>query len=279
MFNLPEVSGYRLQRAPLVLALAQVRFPLIAHLQSLEGVAPIQDRLRGLFPFMEQQTRQEIALALTPQGPAAPPSIGASSQWLFTDEAGTKLAIEAGGATLSAGAEYQDIEHFARQFEQVLTAISEAEHLPRCDRLGVRYLDVAEIPPGDDYAWVSWFRPELVGWLGSQILQDETRVVSSLAQTTLAAPPASFVRSSPADVQGLVRHGYVSAQTTIADLDIQIANASYVLDIDLFIPAPQPFDPPTLAEQFRALHGQIDRFFRWSLTPEGEEYFQLEETG
>ncbi len=279
MFNLPEVNSYRLQRAPLVLALAQVRFPLIAHLQSLEGIAPIQDRLRELFPFMEQQTRQEIALTFTPQGPAAPPAMGASSQWLFTDEAGTRLTIEAGGATLSAGAEYQDIQHFARQFEQVLTAIGEAEHLPRCDRLGVRYLDVAEIPPGEEQAWHGWFKPELVGWLGSGILRDDSRVVSSLAQTTLAAPPSSFARSAPADVQAVIRHGFVSAQTTIADLDIEIANPSYVLDIDVFIPAPQPFDPATLAEQFRALHGQIDRFFRWSLTPEGESYFELEETG
>lgn len=277
MFDLPEVRPYRLQRAPLALALAQVRFPLVARLQTLEGIAPVQDRLRELFPFMEQQTQQEIALAFTPQGPAAPPAVGSSQQWLFTDEAGTKLTVGAGGATLTAGPEYQDIQHFAQQFERVLAAIGEAERMPRCDRLGVRYLDVAEVPPGDDQAWQRWFRPELVGWFGSGILNVDTRAESALCQTSLAAPPGTFLPTAPADVQGLIRHGFVSAQTMIGDLGVQIQRASYILDLDLFVPAPQPYDPPVLAEQFRALHDQIDRFFRWSLTTEGEEYFQLEE--
>jgi uncharacterized protein (TIGR04255 family) len=55
-----------------------------------------------------------------------------------------------------------------------------------------------------------------------------------------------------------------------------IENPAFLLDIDLFVEGHQPFDGEELARQVTLLHDQIDRFFRWSLTPAGEEYFGLE---
>jgi uncharacterized protein (TIGR04255 family) len=52
-----------------------------------------------------------------------------------------------------------------------------------------------------------------------------------------------------------------------------LAVPSFILDIDIFSAGPQPFDAPSLATQFRAYHSEIDRFFRWSLAPDGEARF------
>jgi uncharacterized protein (TIGR04255 family) len=85
---------------------------------------------------------------------------------------------------------------------------------------------------------------------------------------------------APADVTARIRHGFVPAGTEVrldASLMSTVEQNSYVIDIDIFVQAPQPFEPTALLAQFTALHSQIDTFFRWSLTEEGMQYFELEE--
>ncbi len=55
MFGLDPAPRYRLTRPPLVEALGQVRFPVRAKLNTLDGVAPVQERLDEVFPYMNQQ--------------------------------------------------------------------------------------------------------------------------------------------------------------------------------------------------------------------------------
>jgi uncharacterized protein (TIGR04255 family) len=259
----------------LVLAIVQVRFPLIAHLQTLEGIAPVQDLLRGTFPYLELEQTQQVSVTFGQPDPLQ--GMGISNQWVFTDDKGTKLMIGAGGATLTAGDEYEGIKVFASQFEQVLTALSKAEGIPRCDRLGVRFLDIAEPPPADPSAWQRWFRPELIGWVGAGVLDSQTRLVSALASTNLSCTASALTPPGPGDVQGQVRHGYVPAATTIADLNIEVQQPAFLLDMDLFIQAPQAFDPSILTAQFVALQREMAGFFQWSLTAEGKDYFGLAE--
>src|SRR5882724_9840148 len=220
MFNLPLGRPYKLERAPLVRAIAQVRFPLVAHLQTLEGIAPVQDLLRELFPYMDLEQVQQLSVSLGSPEMIVPPTLHGASQWIFTDDRGTRLAVNAAGATLIAGTEYETLSHFGAQFESVLDALARAESLPRCDRLGVRYVDLAEPPPGDADAWKRWFRPEMVGWVGTDLIHREARLVSTLSQTTISVPTTFLVPSfPPGEVQGLVRHAFVQAGTLVPDLD------------------------------------------------------------
>ena len=103
LFQVPEAPRYRLNRAPLVQALAQVRFPLIAALETMAGIAPLQEALRGAFPYMEQEQVQEVSLVVGPAGPAGGAS-AASVTWKLTNDTGTLIVIGAGSATLSATA-------------------------------------------------------------------------------------------------------------------------------------------------------------------------------
>lgn len=260
-------------------ALGQARFPLRARLQTLDGVAPVQDRLEPLFPYMAQQQVAQVALLIGPAGGAAAEGETART-WRFSDDAGWTLIVAPDSATLSVGPEYGQFDEFVTRFRAILDVLSEAGSVTRCERLGLRYLNIAEVPPGDQRAWRQWFRSELTGWIATDLLAGNTRLVTSITQTQLAVPPEGELSGPPVDIQAIVRHGFIPADTTVPGvLPTQIRNPGYLLDIDLFVDAPQPFDAEELARQVTMLHDQIDRFFHWTLTPDGAAYFGFEEVG
>ncbi len=277
MFDLPVATRYHLARAPLAQALAQVRFPLRARLQSLEGVAGLQERLEERFPEMREQQVHEVALVIGPAGPAEAGS-GTSRSWVFTSAQGPTLVLAPDSATLSAGSEYEGVEQFGELFATVLQALTEEAGVRTCDRLGVRYLSIAETSPGDPSAWRTWFRPELIGWPGGEVLTNGTSVVASMMQTQLSAPPVGELSGPPVAVQAIVRHGFVPVNSVVPGVPpIVLQNGAYLLDFDLFVPGAQPFEALELTSQFRSLHAQIDKFFRWTLTDTGADHFGLEE--
>ena len=274
LFQIPEAPRYRLERAPLVQALAQVRYPLIAALETLPGVAPLQEALREAFPYMEQERVQEVSLVIGPAGPAGGAS-DASVTWNLTNDAGTLVVIGAGSATLSAGTSYDTVEAFSDDFELMLHALKSVG-VPRCNRLGVRYLSMAAGLPGEDRSWRRWFKPELLGWAGSEAIAEGV-LETSVNQVMLRTPPISDLAGPPADVQATVRHGAVPAGTDVPGIPpLQVPDPSYLLDLDVYVAGHQPFDPEKILKQFEMFHGQIDRFFHWSLTQEGAEHFGID---
>ena len=273
LFQVPEAPRYRLERAPLVQALAQVRYPLIAALETMPGVAPLQEALREAFPYMEQERVQEVSLVIGPAGPAGGGS-AASVTWNLTNDAGTLIVISAGSATLSAGASYTTVEAFSDDFERMLHALKSVG-VPRCDRLGVRYLSLAADLPGEDRSWRRWFKPELLGWAGSETVADGA-LETSINQVMLRQPPTGDLAGPPAEVQATVRHGAVPAGTDVPGIPpLQVSDPSYLVDLDVYVAGHQPFDPEKILKQFEMFHAQIDRFFYWSLTQEGAEHFEI----
>jgi uncharacterized protein (TIGR04255 family) len=276
MFGLEPAPKYRLSRSPLAQAFGQVRFPIRAQLQSLEGVAPVQERIEHLFPYLNAQQMQQVSLLVGPAGPAAAGG-QVSKSWRFNDDAGWSLVLSADTATLAVGPEYGEFAEFSDRFEAVLSALGEGAGVTRANRLGVRYVNIAEVPPTEPDAWRSWFRPELTGWSVTNVVAEGTNLLTSITQTQLAAPPRGELAGPPVDIQAMVRHGFIPANTMVPGvLPRQPQSAAYLLDIDLFVDAPQAFDAEELSRQLTMLHEQIDRFFYWSIAPDGEDYFGVE---
>ncbi|WP_300607837.1 TIGR04255 family protein [Trebonia sp.] len=275
MFRLDAAPRYRLARPPLNQALVDVRFPVQAGLATMEGIAPVQQQLNTLFPYLKQQQVQQVSLVMGPGIPAAA-GAQASPVWRFEDDSGWSLVLAPGSAVLSVGPQYSGFGEFSERLSAVLQALSNSAGVTRADRLGVRYLNIVEVPPDDEGAWRRWFRPELTGWSGT-ILDGPTRLITSLTQTQLAAPPLGELSGPPVDVQALVRHGVIPAGTVVPGVvPVQPQRSAYLIDIDVFVEAPQPFDPKELSRQVTSFHGQIDRFFYWAMTDEGAEYFGKE---
>ena len=276
MFGLERPPRYRLVRPPLIQALGQVRFPVRSRLATLEGVAPVQERLDAAFPYMKRQQVQQVSLLVAPAGPAAAEAQIAQT-WRFDDDAGWWLVLAPDSATLGVGPQYGEFAEFSERFRSVLWALAEGAGVSRGDRLGVRYLNIAEVPPGDDAAWHHWFKPELTGWSATDAIGDTTRLITSITQTQLAASPVGELSGPPVDIQAIVRHGLIPANTMVPGvLPAQPRSPAFLLDVDLFVDAPQPFDPDELSRQVTMLHDQIDRFFFWAVAPEGATYFGLE---
>ena len=276
MFRLEPVPRYRLERPPLNQAIVQVRFPLQAGLATIEGIAPIQQELRGLFPYLRPEHVQMVSMLVGP-GVSAAPESQTSHTWRFEDDSGWSLVVAPDAASLSIGPQYSGFREFADRFTAVLNALSHSAAVQRADRLGVRYINIAEIPPGDETAWRRWFRAELTGWSGTDLIGDEARLITSLTQTQLAAPPLGDLAGPPVDIQAIVRNGVIPGNTIVPGaIPAQPQRASYLIDLDVFVEAPQPFDPMELSRQVTVFHDQIDRFFSWALVDEGAAYFGYE---
>lgn len=274
LFEVPEPPPYSLTNAPLAQALGQVRYPLIAQFQTMAGIAPLQNELRGLFPYMEQERVQEVSLLVGPAGPAAAQPPVETVNWNLTNDQGMLVVVGSGSATLSLGSEYTNVEDFAGAFKHVVSSLATVG-VPRCDRLGVRYLSIAPDLPGEARAWREWFRPELLGIAGTDVITTDA-LFTSMTQVQLSHPPVGDLSDFPADVQGVVRYGAVPAGTTVPGVPpVQTDAPSYLLDLDLFVTGAQPLDAQEVVGQFRKLHREIDTFFHWSLTPEGGKHFGL----
>lgn len=276
MFAPPDPRRYRLAHPPLLQALAQVRFDMRARLASQAGVAPVQDALDPLFPYMHEEHQAQVTLTLGPAG-VGEPQAATGQAWKFSDDSDWSLTLTSDVATLAVGSGYESGAEIAGRFQAVVTALaSPAVGARRCTRLGLRYINFAEVPTSEANAGRSWFREAFTGWVGDDFVRAD--VTAMVNQAQLRAAPEGELSLFPADVQGIVRHGFLPPNTVIPGLPATTSEApGYLLDIDLFVQTTQPMRADVLGEQFNALHAQIDRFFRWALTPEGEEHFGLEE--
>lgn len=239
---------------------------------------------------MEAVRQQQVSLLMgtvvSPGSPgqtaqlftSQPPQLESVTAWKFTSEDGWTLSLEPGAATLSVGSAYTTVQDFAERWNAILRALQgPAGHVSRCDRIGVRYLDLIELGPTPDPSWASWLKPEITGWLGSNMIGSDSDVYFSITQSQLSARPFGPFAHLRYDVTGLVRHGLVPPGTAMPfeplSQPLTLDSKTFLIDLDLFVEGHQPFVAEGLVSQFRALHSQIDSFFRWSLTPEGEEHF------
>ncbi|MFC4606871.1 TIGR04255 family protein [Streptomyces maoxianensis] len=273
MFDLPEPVPYRLSRPPLVQALVQVRYPVVASLGTVAGVAPLQKRLGQRLPYMEPVS-SNMSLQIGPSGAIVEP--GPPDGWQLADDEGHKLLLAPGAANLVVDNRYKGVQEFSELLEFCLSGIVEAEAIRRCTRLGVRYLSVAPPSPDNEYSWMDWFRPEVQGWSSRNLLN--AKLEASANRVQIKGGLEGEFSDFPSPAQGLITTGWFPAGAVISGLPpIPLDSASFVVDFDFFVEGVQSFSVEKLVDQFKKLHSQMDRFFHWSLTPKGAEHFGLED--
>ncbi len=277
MFNIETPPNYRLDNPPLVQAFGQIRYATRASLATTEGIAPVQAQLDEIFPYLEPKTVQQFSLQIGPAGPVN--AGGTTSQtWLFTDDSGWSASISADAATLMVGPTYKDFGEFSDRFRRLLDALKRGSGVTRSNRIGIRYVNVAETPMRDPSAWQTWFSPQITGWIGSNLLDHDTQLTTSITQSQLSAKALDNFANLPSDVKAIIRHGLIPAKTEIPGIAFQPAsNSAFLLDIDLIVEGTQNFDTEYLTEQLTGLHDEIDRFFYWCLTEDGKRQFGFKE--
>jgi uncharacterized protein (TIGR04255 family) len=275
MFELGPVGQYTLARPPLAQALAQVRFPLLAKLQTFEGVAPLQEALLAEYPYMDKVTETGVSVTVGQASPLQPES---TISWHFKDDDDRLLVVGPNVMTLSLSEQYEGFADFKIRFVNSLIALKASLAPSRCVQLGIRYFNLVDDVGEDENRWKRIFNESIVGWPASQIVHGDTRLQSSVSQIQLVSPPINELADFPEDIQAIIRHGIAPATSMIPGFPIlRLDDRGFFLDIDIFVVGSQDFDVDEMSMQLDAMHSQVDRFFRWSLTPEGEKYFGLEE--
>lgn len=270
MLTVPPAPRFRMTSAPLAQAVVQVNFPIVARLRSVEGIAPLQDALFDLFPYMTQQVVQEMSLMIGPAGSAAPESAQTTIHQ-FTDDDGWTLSVTVSSASLSVGPQYAGVRDFADRLRRVCAALHDAGRVRRCDRLGVRYLDLVELTEGRD-EWASWFRPDIVGLAHPDL--SSASLIASLTETRLQQEPMGALSGLAGQVMGVVRHGVVPPGSVMQGVPPRpIDQRAFLFDMDTYVETPQPFEPERLAEQYVALHDEIENVFHWAVTDAGRDRF------
>lgn len=273
MLTVPLPPRFRMSAPPLVQAVVQVNFPIVSRFESVEGVAPLHSALFDLFPYLNQQIVQQVSLMIGPAGPATPQSAQATVYEL-TDDVGWKLSVTVSSATLEVGAEYAGVGDFARRFGRVCAALHEACSVRRCDRVGMRYLDLVELTD-DNNDWARWFRPELIGLANPAISADG--LVASLTETRLQGDPGGILADLEGCVEGIIRHGVVPPGSIMKGMPPRsVQRRAFVLDMDTYLATPQQFDEQRLVKQFGVLHAEIAKVFHWAVTEDGRARFGYE---
>lgn len=266
MLRVEPPPRYRMTAAPLVQAVAQVNFPIVPRLQTLEGIAPIQEQLSDLLPYLNQQVVQEVSLMVGPAGPTMPNAQSATIN-IFTDDDGWTLQVAVSSATLFVdGERYAGVDDFRGRLERVWNALYDGADVRRCDRLGVRYLDIVEAVGTE---WASWFRREVIGLAHPDL--SGSALASTITETRLRAEPAEEFNGQ---VEGVIRHGVVPPGSVIQGVPPRpVPTPSFLFDMDIFTATPEPFEPARLAEQFTTLHAELEKIFHWSITEDGRKHF------
>ncbi|MDT5046290.1 MAG: hypothetical protein QOG75_2143 [Mycobacterium sp.] len=242
--DLPAYRSQHLKRSPLVLVAAQANFEEVGQLSHGQA-RNVQKKLDDK-QWTTLQPATQVQFALTPSGP-----IQATQQAyrVQTSDGNWTLSLNPDSVTLETTS-YAGWDDFLERFSAIAAAVTEVFDPSQCLRLGLRYIDQIPLPDGKD-SWEGLINDFVRGLVdaptfGSSILGADQRHLLQLA----GGARCMFH-------QGL-----------LADEHSQLASNTYLLDYDVFIETPRPYDPTDIATQAATLHDHVGALFRASIEDE-----------
>jgi len=248
----PPVEEVPLPGTPLVLVLAQVRFPQIISIETNEAfIASFQEEIRVEYPILEQV--EESAILIGAEGPVQRER---HRVWRFSQQKdGWQVALSKDFIALTSH-EYTDRADFLSRLERLLHALDVTIGPKLCTRLGIRFVDRLT----DDSKLKSI----------DQLVKEQIR---GAARGTLGDPSVEELHALSDHLYRLgdesalhARWGFVPAGATFDPGVEPSERASWVLDLDAYSTEPTDWSPEALAERSRLFGERIYRYFRWAVT-------------
>lgn len=249
----------KLDRSPLVLVLAQIRFSTV--LAMPKYIADLQEALRhkGFPKFMTLQT-QQIQLA--------PDQIQmiTSLRWAFVDKEATSAVIVAPDFVVLQTNKYDTFETFTAKLLEVLQAIKEVVAPALAERLGLRFVDL--VRPAQTEALTDYLQPGLQGFAkGALAVRDLTYRFEAVGQTDAGTMVTRVLQTMDGS---FLPPGLEAAGLQFAP-EIRKTELKTMLDFDHFTNEARDFVPERLVADMWALHDHTDNAFRASVTPHALE--------
>jgi uncharacterized protein (TIGR04255 family) len=247
----PPVPEIELPLAPLVLAVAQVRFERLASISSEGFIGGFQEAIRQAYPVMLRQ--QHAGVLIGPDGRVVPGET--STAWRFDERPEQWQVTLAPDFVSLSTTRYTRRQDFMDRLRNVLAAAQEHLGVRFSDRAGVRYIDRVTDP--ELLARLrDLVRPEVLGTAGVHV-GEAVQQVHTFSDTTYQLPDG---------VEFHARWGLLPPLVTF-DPAIEPGDVrSWVLDLDAYTTGQEPFDPAALTARAEALSERVYRFFRWAVT-------------
>lgn len=256
-FAAPSPGDLPLPSAPLVRAIAQVRFPLPSRFAAAEDevARAVAAALADQYPVME--VGHEVSVTLGPDGVTRNP--GTSRLWRLTS-ADHAWQVSFNGTFLSIDTtSYSRRSDFAGRFREAWDALNQQVAVPYLVRLGVRYVN--QVTERSHMVRL----PELLtpGVLGVAAAHEDgaTEIESALTEAHYRFPTdgGSFV----------ARWGVLPSGSVIDSAAEAQDHPTWVLDMDSYREWSPGASPGTdLYDGTLDLALRCYKFFRWAVTPE-----------
>lgn len=234
--RLPDVELEHLSKAPLKLAIAQVRFAPVFAIEERGAIAGFQAKLADRYVAQDPTSARRRPEAGLPPRPAPSqetvwPFHNVEREWTISLSS-TSLALEA--------TRYLDFDDFAGELASVLKALHEVFAPQREVRLGLRYANRIDDDRLERRGIPFFVNEQLAGPVGGDLGGD---LIASLAELRFQERGSTLA----------IRHGLVEP-------------TQYLLDFDHFSTEERDFSPPSIVRRIKRFHGLIERLFVWSIS-------------
>ena len=251
-FTGPPPPEIHLSRAPLVRVIGQITFAPVLSIIEPASLAPFQERVRNVYPLLNQEAMQRIAIT-----PGAPPVVQQDMIWRLHDAAQHwRMSL---GTTFVAleTPRYTSRADFLARLGVIIAALEQTIKPQITLRIGLRYISRIE---GPALARLSEFiKPEFAGAVDTPFGHAAEHVLTESLITT---------------DEGLLqaRWGKLPANGTVDPQALEpVATESWIHDLDLSNDKPVPFSATDLAPVLERFAERLYAVFRFMVT---EDYLR-----
>lgn len=254
ILEVPAPRRVPLPRAPLTLAVCQMRYETVASVSENQSMLAIQEELggrNGLYPKAEKLQGQQLTFQMGAGGPQSL-LVPAQSGWRLLSRDGTWIvALMPDNVSL----ETTRYSTWEGSFQDRLSQVAEAvmKHIkPEIEqRLGLRYVNQLNQPRvTTPQGWSPYITPELLGAALHKNLGPGIK--ASLQQLDLDAG---------SDMHCSLRHGFSADSSRDGAL-------TYLLDIDVYREGVRRFDVADIMMQAQRFNDLALTIFQQAITPE-----------
>jgi uncharacterized protein (TIGR04255 family) len=245
----PARKSVPLPNAPLVCALAQVRFSEVFSISKKEFVADFQERIRGRYP----NSNQEAAIQFNLNG--TNPEVRQISSWKFSDENSVWIITLTTTFVSLQTRSYLSRSDFIERLAEIVNAVSDTIKPSILQRVGVRYVDQIK---GDEFMRLDELvSPQAKGFESPQLREH----IHQSMHDTISTIEEGKLRAR----WGIMPPGGTHDPGVLPPIN----SPSWVLDIDAFQELhdrEQKFSAHAIVELAERLATRTYSVFRWAVT-------------
>ncbi len=254
--------GNKLKNAPVYYTLAQVQFNPILNLEAFIPSIQAELRMAG-FPDFRQEVQQQFAIPFggIAMGQMATPPMTQQSRYMFGDiEATSHFILDPNGIVLQS-TNYVSFDDFSGTLLRALKMLNDVLSLQFVERIGTRYLNAVQ--PSANKTLGDYLTPGVLGLSE----RDGWHLQQSFSEVGFDTPAGQLIS------RVIIREGQIGIPMELTALAPIVAprfmeksGLHAIMDNDCFVIRRERFDLSSIEERMKALHAEIEKSFRATVT-------------